>query len=321
MLFSIIIPAYNASKTIKKCLDSIFKQNFSDFEVILVNDCSTDKTKEIVDQYNIKQICLEKNSGPAAARNIGIKQAKGKIIVFIDSDIAFKDNNALFKLAKIFKEKSEIDGAIMIKDKIPLNDGLTPLFWSYYKYFLWNQPGEFQTSFTTERSAIKKGIFDKIGYLNQQYKKADVEDFEFGYRLNEHGYKIFIARDIKVLHHFETFKQSIKKTLKRSWQWTRLFIKRKKFDPVYSTKERGIKTLIGAGVLPFFVLSFLIPFFLYFFILNLFVYILFNLSFYKFLITEKRGVLILPFLLLDLFFCFLTGIGAGFSVLVYIFER
>lgn len=173
MLFSFVIPAYNASQTIRKCLDSVFKQNFSDFEVIIVNDCSTDNTREIVDKYNVKQIVLEKNLGPAAARNIGIKQAQGEIIIFIDSDVALRDNNVLSELAKIFREKPGIDGIIMIKDKVPLNRGLTPFYAAYYKYYLWNLPGgEFQSSFTTERSAIKKNVFDKVGYFNDKYKKS-----------------------------------------------------------------------------------------------------------------------------------------------------
>ncbi len=322
MLFSFVIPAYNAKQTIRKCLDSVFKQNFSDFEVIIVNDCSTDNTQEIVDQYNVKQIVLEKNLGPAGARNVGIKQAQGKIIIFIDSDVALRDNNALSQLARIFKEKPGINGIIMIKDKVPLNKGLTPLYAAYYKYYLWNLPGgEFQTSFTTERSAIKKYVFDKVGYFNDKYKKAEVEDFEFGYRLNKQGYKIYIARHIKVLHHFETFEQLTKKTLKRSWQWIRLFLKRKKFDPVYSTKERSIKTLIGAIV---FLLAVLIIFIhsLYYLLIAVFViYLLYTIGFYWFLIKERKLYFVIPFMVLDLYFCFLTMLGAGFSVIVYVFER
>lgn len=321
MRFSIIIPAYNAQGTIRKCLDSVLKQNFFDFEIIIVNDCSFDKTEEIVNQYDVKQIVLKKNLGPAGARNTGIKKAQGEIIVFIDSDVTFRDKDALSQLAKIFKEKKEIEGVIMIKDKVPLNKGLIPLYLSYYKYFLWNLPGDFQTSFTTERSAVKKHIFDKVGYFDEKYKKADVEDFEFGYRMEKENYKIYIARNILVGHHFETFKQLTKKTLKRSWQWIRLFMKRKKFDSVYSTKERGIKTLIGATILPLLVFLIFIPYAFYLFFLMLVIYLLYNLDFYKFLFKERKIHLILPFIILDLYFCFLTGLGAGLSVSFYPFRK
>jgi len=320
MLFSIVIPTYNAEKTITKCLNSVFKQNFSNFELIMVNDCSTDKTTEIINQYtlkhhNLKHIKLAKNSGPAAARNRGVRESQGEIIIFIDSDVTFIDSDALNNLAKIFEQRLDIASVVMIKDKIPLNQGLTPLFWGYYKYYLWNQPSEYQTSFTTERSAIKKEIFEKIGYFDEKYKKADVEDFEFGYRLTSQGHKILIARHIKVGHHFETFKQTVKKTLKRSWQWIRLFWKRKKFDNVYSTKERGVKTLIGATLIPLLILSIIIFPVFFIFIVFLFIYIIYNFKFHIFLIHEKMKKYILPFMCLDIFICFLTALGASTSLI------
>ncbi len=321
MKFSIVIPAYNAEKTIGKCLDSVKRQNFSDFEVILINDASTDKTEEIINQYNAKQIVLEKNLGPAGARNVGIKKAQGEIVVFVDSDVTFKENNALSELNEIFLEKPEIDGIIMVKDKTPLNKGLTPLYIAYYKYYLWSQPGEYQTSFTTERSAVKRNIFDRFGYFDQKYKGADVEDFEFGYRLAKENIKIYIARNILVGHHFETFRQLTKKTLKRSWQWIRLFIKRKKFDPVYSTKERGIKTLIGAMIFPLILVLVFLPSFFYLLLSFFLVYLLYNYGFYWFLIKERRIHLIFPFFILDLYFCFLTALGAGFSLIFYPFKK
>lgn len=314
MLFSIIIPAFNASATIRKCLDSLAKQNFTDFETIVVNDCSTDDTKKIVAQYRVKQIVLKVNSGPAAARNAGIKAAKGEIIVFIDSDVAFRDSDALVKLDKVFKNNKKIDGAIMIKDKVPLNSGLTPLYWAYYKFYLWNQPGTYQTSFTTERAALKKYVFQKIGFFNEKYKKADVEDFEFGYRMNDAGLRVLIAREIKVLHHFETFQQSIKKTWKRSRQWIRLFLKRKAFDPVYSTRERGIKTLIGGAITPMVIISCLLRS-AYPLLFTAIIFMILNFGFYLFLIREKKTILIAPFVFLDILFCTIASASAGLSVI------
>lgn len=93
MLLSIIIPAHNVSKYIVNTLDSLKKQTVSDFEVIIVDDASTDNTQEIIEmfikentQLNIKLIKSDKNQGVSATRNIGIKEASGENIVFIDGD-------------------------------------------------------------------------------------------------------------------------------------------------------------------------------------------------------------------------------------------
>ena len=88
--FTIIIPAYNAGKTISLCLDSILNQGFKALEVIVVNDGSTDNTASVVNEfvsgdYSVSLINQE-NSGQGNARNNAIKYAKGEYVWFVDSD-------------------------------------------------------------------------------------------------------------------------------------------------------------------------------------------------------------------------------------------
>lgn len=86
-LVSVIIPVYNAEKTIASCLTSIFNQSFANFEIITVNDGSTDQGAKILGEYENKiTIINQKNQGAAAARNAGVKIAQGKYIIFVDSD-------------------------------------------------------------------------------------------------------------------------------------------------------------------------------------------------------------------------------------------
>ena len=83
--FSIIIPAYNVEKYINKCLKSVFNQTFKDYEVIVVNDGSTDNTKKYIEPYDVLLI-NKTNSGLSSARNTGVSYAKGKYLIFLDSD-------------------------------------------------------------------------------------------------------------------------------------------------------------------------------------------------------------------------------------------
>lgn len=94
-LLSIIIPAYNAEKYISDCLDSILKLKIQDVEIIVINDGSTDCTKDIVNKYitidsRIKQLIVS-NGGVSKARNIGIENAVGKNLMFLDADDYFED--------------------------------------------------------------------------------------------------------------------------------------------------------------------------------------------------------------------------------------
>ena len=89
-LVSIIIPIYNSSKYLMECLDSVINQTYSNLEILLINDGSTDNSKDICESYlkNDKRIKLynQNNSGPSVARNKGLSLANGKYIIFIDSD-------------------------------------------------------------------------------------------------------------------------------------------------------------------------------------------------------------------------------------------
>lgn len=102
--FSIVIPAYNAAHTINKTIHSIFQQTLAPKEIIIVDDCSTDNTANIVQQiiaHNHTEIAIhlyqqDKNSGPASARNLGWEKATGDIICFLDSDDEFTSNKLAF---------------------------------------------------------------------------------------------------------------------------------------------------------------------------------------------------------------------------------
>ena len=87
---SVIIPVYNAEKTLHRCIDSILAQTFSDFEVLLIDDGSKDKSGEICDEYARKdsriKVCHKENGGVSSARNMGLDNAKGEWITFVDAD-------------------------------------------------------------------------------------------------------------------------------------------------------------------------------------------------------------------------------------------
>jgi len=88
-LVSIITPSYNSSRFIEECIDSVLSQTYDNWELLIVDDCSSDNSCEMIRKYNdnrISLIELEKNIGAAEARNIALRKAKGKHIAFLDSD-------------------------------------------------------------------------------------------------------------------------------------------------------------------------------------------------------------------------------------------
>ena len=131
MKFSIIIPAYNAEKKIENTLRSIESQIFNDFEVIVINDASTDNTAQIVSKYKKVQLINNKiNIKAGGARNVGLDNAKGDYIVFLDADDIFVNCTALQKINNNIEKNKYPDLVYLgfetsLKKMIPCEDNST----------------------------------------------------------------------------------------------------------------------------------------------------------------------------------------------------
>ena len=112
-LFSVIVPIYNVERYLKQAIDSVLQQDFYNYELILVNDGSTDSSGDIAYQYSKKyphiQFISQPNGGLSAARNAGMKLAKGEYIMFLDSDDYWRGTTILSDIAKLIEENHQPD--------------------------------------------------------------------------------------------------------------------------------------------------------------------------------------------------------------------
>lgn len=109
MKVSIIIPSYNEVYDLEKCIKSLRRQSFDDFEIIIVDDGSTDKTPEVLQELRIKnydlRIFKQNHGGAGKARNFGARYAKGEILVFVDADMTFDQDFLKNLVAPILTKK------------------------------------------------------------------------------------------------------------------------------------------------------------------------------------------------------------------------
>lgn len=123
---SVIIPCYNSERYIEFCIKKLEEQTFKDFEVIVVDDCSTDNTLALLEKIKLnttlylKIVHLEKNSGPGVARNKGIENANGNYLAFCDSDDYYEKNFLEIMYKSLKKEKADI---VMCNSKLKMSDG------------------------------------------------------------------------------------------------------------------------------------------------------------------------------------------------------
>lgn len=110
--FSIIVPAYNVEKYLADCIESILSQSFADFEILLIDDGSTDKTLEIAEGYAKKdnriKVFSKENAGLSHTRNYGMEKAAGRYIYFVDSDDLL-EKDALKNIETVIAEKQDAD--------------------------------------------------------------------------------------------------------------------------------------------------------------------------------------------------------------------
>ena len=286
-------------------LDSIFKQAIDDMEVLIVDDCSTDNTVEIAGQYPTRIIKMDKNGGPAKARNKGVEEAGGDIIFFLDSDVVVLDGTVR-EVKEYFENNPSAKCVIGVCATEPLNRGFVPKYMAMFEYIhLLGAPDKKVSVFAPRCGAIKKSLFQEAGGYDESYKGADVEDFELARRINKMDC-IILNPKMLVRHQFvNNVDEAIRNYFKRAIMWIHLFLRDRQFDNAGPTApSNGIAAI--CAFLSFMSL-FLVPFVNmagYAFILLLIVFMLANLKWWDFM-RKEEGLL---FAVKALFLNYILGI-------------
>ena len=230
VFISVVVAVRNEREYIKECIQSLFNQNYGNYEVIVVDGMSDDGTyellKDLQKKYNFKLLRNEKKNA-AAGRNIGIKEAKGEAIAFIDGDaVASKD--WLKNIKKAF-EKSGAIGAGGV-DLLPEESEYKAKAIGLVMTSPLARGGKFNPStqhamiekerfvehIPTCNLCLKKEIFDKVGMFDESFVKG--QDLELNFRIVKAGYKLFYSPFIQVIHYR---KQHIRHFARQIYKWAK----------------------------------------------------------------------------------------------------
>lgn len=197
--FSVIIPTYNRQFLLKLSVESVLSQTFKDFELIIIDDGSTDNTKHLIKRYNDSRLnyIYQENKGPSAARNTGIKNARGKFVCFLDSDDRFRKNKLKKTYGYIHKYPKH---RIFHTEEIWYRNGkYLPQKRTHQKptgYIFLNAIKICCVSLST--ACIYKNVFRNIGMFDKQFPVC--EDYEFWLRVT-------LKYPIKLIPEFLTIKE------------------------------------------------------------------------------------------------------------------
>ncbi|MEJ8553409.1 glycosyltransferase family 2 protein [Tepidibacter sp. Z1-5] len=211
MKVSVIIPNYNGKKYLKDCLDSLYKQSFNEFEVIIIDNNSSDGSIEYLRNNYVDIIIqeLDKNHGFSKAVNEGIKAAKGEYVALLNNDTEVEKDwlenlvNCIKKDEKIFSVCSKM---IQYNDRDKIDDTgdeYSIIGWAYKRgdgRDIENYSREEEVFSSCAGAAIyRKKIFDEIGCFDENFF-AYMEDVDISYRAKIHGYKNIYCPDALVYH-------------------------------------------------------------------------------------------------------------------------
>ena len=183
--FSVIIPLFNKENEIKNTLQSVLEQSFSDFEVIIIDDGSTDKSLQIVSQFADNRISLisKKNEGVSIARNFGVKKAKSDYIAFLDADDYWYSNHLenLYSLIQKYPENKWFAAAYEKKRTFKLTTKMNSPILNNGENWSGLVNDFFEHSFIdclawTSAVCFKKSFFITLGGFNSNYTHGEDTD-------------------------------------------------------------------------------------------------------------------------------------------------
>lgn len=196
-MISVIILSWNRKKEILRTLDDLQRQTYKDFEIVVVDQGSTDGTLEAVASYPVRIIRLHQNFGVPGGRNVGAVNAKGDVLVFLDNDASLSDD-ALERVVALFKDKSI--GIVGFQILIESTKMLDLSSWVYQKGKLKDSDKAFYSyTYCGCGHAIRKGLFDTVGYYWDELFFS-WEESEYSIRVLDAGHSILYSPDIKVYH-------------------------------------------------------------------------------------------------------------------------
>ena len=287
---SVVIAVYNGVDFLKQCLPALALAADEATEIILVNDGSTDDSAEIGKQFGATVITLPEKSGAANARNQGVQQATGEIILFIDADVVVR-TETIRDVRRSFAENTDYTAIFGSYDDAPGE----PDFFSQYRnlmhrFFHQTSGGEADTFWSGFGAVKREAFLDVGGFDADKFEIPSVEDIELGYRLREKGYRILLVPELQAKHLKKWSFASILRTdfWQRAVPWAELILLNPQVAHNLNVKNSQKISAVLAGL---FVLS--LPFivwrwwFIFASIACLFALIAVNRDFYKFFLKRK----------------------------------
>jgi glycosyltransferase involved in cell wall biosynthesis len=249
---SVVIPVRNGGRDFERCLRRLHDSSFTDFELVVVDDGSTDESAALAESFGARVLRHEAPAGPAAARNAGAEAASAPIVFFLDADVMLHADALAIAVAR-FADQPGLAALFGSYDDRPAAPGLVSRYRNLLHHYV-HQQGEFVAgaravhTFWTGCGAIRREVFlDLGGFDPHLFRRPAIEDIELGYRITRAGLRIELVRDLQATHLKRWTLAKVLRTdvFQRGVPWM-LLIRRSRIDDADLNVSRSQRICVAA---------------------------------------------------------------------------
>lgn len=224
---SVVVPFHDNPAQLERCLAGLAASR-APCELILVDDASSDaRSIELAKAAADRYVRLERNSGPAAARNAGAKLARGSVLVFVDSDVVIQPDT-LERMRAAFAADPGAAALFGSYDDEPAQRSTVSAYRNLLHHWVHQRGPREASTFWAGCGAVRKTDFEAVGGFDPSYRQPSIEDIELGMRLKSAGRRILLLPEIQCKHlkHWKLVQMVVVDVTRRALPWTKLLIER-----------------------------------------------------------------------------------------------
>jgi GT2 family glycosyltransferase len=247
-LISVVVPVYNGAGFLVACLEALFASDYGPFEVIVVDDRSTDASMDIARRFPCTLIESAANLGPAAARNLGAATARGDVLFFLDADTLVR-SGTLEAIALTFANDPTLATLFGCYSASPAPRDFFSLYKNLRHHYTHQHSRAEASTFCGGFGAIRRSAFDRLGGFDPD--RRFLEDIEMGYRMSREGMRVRLCKELEFTHCKRyTFLSLLQSDLfGRAIPWTRLMLEKGIVRNDLNTKWHNVLSVPAAYLL------------------------------------------------------------------------
>lgn len=196
---TVIVPVHDGAQFLERCLLALSQTEYEGYEVVVVDDASTDRSAEIARTFPCRVLELAERSGPARARNLAAAAAGGEILFFTDADVVVKPSTVGEAVA-LLERHPRAAGVIGAYTKETPAPGFVSAYKNLQHHFVHHRSAGPVAGFFTACGALRREAFEAVGGFDESARDCALEDLELGLRLTARGRQIILAPELQVTH-------------------------------------------------------------------------------------------------------------------------